>query len=321
MVFNYRRNSADRFELSSVAAPNDEPADVARLKAEFGADPSRVANLHVLCLPGELHGREAEYEGATASELYFHPGSLDVEDWELLMGEPGSDAVFARTIRTTLQELRRTGVISVDGVREQLAERLQRGSLAAAELRLEAVERIVSETRGLDFGTLLAPGRVLVIDLRQPMFNRDDAMKLILVCASQIAKQRTAFNKLVVFDEAHEYMTEAFGERFDARIRYMRHEGSSYIFATQDVGSIPVEVRRHLGINFVFSLETRDNINDMVKAAPEFSGLQLQHLEPGTCYCTASKSTGNLFRAPRLIRVRPRATRHGGKSRIFDEDR
>jgi hypothetical protein len=144
-------------------------------------------------------------------------------------------------------------------------------------------------------------------------------MKMILVCANQIAKQRTSFNKLVVFDEAHEYMTEAFGERFDARIRYMRHEGSSYIFATQDVGSVPVEIRRHLGTNFVFSLETRDNIDDMLRAAPELQGLQLQHLEPGTCYVTSSRSTGNLFRAPRLIRVRPRATRHGGRSRIFGD--
>jgi DNA helicase HerA-like ATPase len=150
------------------------------------------------------------------------------------------------------------------------------------------------------------------------MFNRDDAMKLILVCANQIAKQKTRFNKLVVFDEAHEYMTEAFGQRFDARIRYMRHEGSSYIFATQDVGSVPVEIRRHLGTNFVFSLETRDNILDLTKAAPEYTGLQLQHLEPGTCYVTSSKSTGNIFRAPRLLRVRPRASQHGGKSRIFD---
>lgn len=320
VVFNYRRNAADRFELSSLVRPNADSGDVQRLADEYGAVPQPIPGLDVLCMPGELAARGAEYAGANARELYFNPRTLDVEDWELLMGEPGSDAVFARVIRSTLQDLRRQGGITIKGVREQLLEKLPKGSLAAAEIRLEAVDRIVSANQGVDFGEILKPGRVLAIDLRQPMFNRDDAMKLILVCANQIAKQRTTFNKLVVFDEAHEYMTEAFGERFDARIRYMRHEGSSYVFATQDVGSIPTSIRRHLGTNFVFSLETRDNISDIARVAPEFANVQLQHLKPGSCYATSSRSTGNVFRSPRLISVRPRATAHGGQSRIFDGD-
>lgn len=320
VVFNYRRNAADRFELSSLVRPNRDAGDMERLHGEYSAAPQPIAGLDVLCMPGELAGRRVEYEGAVARELYFDPQALDVEDWELLMGEPGSDAVFARVIRATLQDLRRQGGITIEGVRELLEEKLPRGSMSAAEIRLEAVERIVSSSHGVDFGEILRPGRVLAIDLRQPMFNREDAMKLILVCANQIAKQRTAFNKLVVFDEAHEYMTEAFGDRFDARIRYMRHEGSSYVFATQDVGSIPTSIRRHLGTNFVFSLETRDNITDLLKAAPEFSNLQLQHLPPGSCYAVSSRSTGNVFRSPRLLSVRPRATAHGGQSRIFDGD-
>lgn len=320
VVFNYRRNAADRFELSSLSSPNREPKDVERLATDYGAAPQAVAGLDVLCMPGETAGRAAEYAGATVRELYFDPRFLDVEDWELLMGEPGSDAVFARVIRSTLQDLRRQGGITTDGIRAMIEEKLPRGSLGAAEIRLDAAERIVSTSEGIDFGQILRPGRVLAIDLRQPMFNRDDAMKLILVCANQIAKQKTTFNKLVVFDEAHEYMTEAFGERFDARIRYMRHEGSSYVFATQDVASVPTSIRRHLGTNFVFSLETRDNIADIAKAAPEFAGLKLQHLESGTCYATSTRSTDSVFRSPRLVAVRPRVTAHGGQSRIFDGD-
>lgn len=318
VVFNYRRNAADRFELSSLSSPNEEPDDLRRLDSDYGASAAALPDVHVLCLPGELRGREEEYAGTTASELFFDPASLDVEDWELLMGEPGGEAVFARETRSILQELRHSPQgISVEQVRELLSERLSRGSFAAAELRLRPIERLVSAERGVDFGSILKPGRVLTIDLRQPMFSRADAMKLILVCANQVAKQKTAFNKLVVFDEAHEYMTEAFGERFDARIRYMRHEGSSYIFATQDVGSIPAEIRRHLGIQFVFSLETRDNIADMQRVAPEFAGTDLQHLEAGTCLIRSARSTDGLFNVPKLLRVRPRATQHGGRSRIF----
>jgi len=124
---------------------------------------------------------------------------------------------------------------------------------------------------------------------------------------------------LVFFDEAHEYMSEAFGERMEARIRLMRHEGTSYVFASQDVQSIPSGVSRFLGTRFVFDLGTRDNVQGLEQVAPEFRGYRLTGIQPGRCYVQATASIGNLFSRPREIRVRPRATQHGGRSQIFTE--
>src|SRR5262245_5301167 len=81
-----------------------------------------------------------------------------------------------------------------------------------------------------NFSELLRPGRALVVDLRQPLFNKDDALRFFLVCANQVSRVQGRFNKLIVFDEAHEYMSEAFGERMESRIRQMRHEGTTYVF-------------------------------------------------------------------------------------------
>jgi DNA helicase HerA-like ATPase len=277
--------------------------------------PRRV---HVLCLPGELRpGRLQEYDLLRASELFFDPRTLDVEDWELLMGEPGSEAVFARTIRNTLVDLRAAGDITLDQLDHEVAGRLTGQSRSAARLRFDFVRRYISADRGVKFSELLHPGRALIIDLRQPLFNKDDALRFFLVCANQVSRVQGQFNKLIVFDEAHEYMSEAFGERMESRIRNMRHEGTSYIFATQDVCSIPSGISRFVTTRFVFNLGTRENVHDLEQVAPEFRGLRLLDMKPGYCLVQANTSTQGLFARPRELRVRPRVTRHGGASRIF----
>jgi DNA phosphorothioation-dependent restriction protein DptH len=311
VIFNYRRQSTDRFELSSLSHP----------KRVYQASPRAVDDIHILCLPGQLSPeRIAEYGELPASELFFDSTTLGVEDWELLMGEPGSNAVFARAIRNTLMDLQASGDISLENLERSISHTLNRSSQLAAQLRLDFVRRYLSTERGLRFGEILRPGRAVIFDLRQPLFNKDDALRFFLVCANHISQVQGGFNKLVVFDEAHEYMSDAFGEKIEARIRLMRHEGTSYVFATQDVGSIPLQIRRFITTRFVFSLGTRDNVNDLVRFAPEFTDIPLQQLSPGTCYVQSIPSQRNLFARPRLIQVRPRVTQHGGTSRIFSGD-
>ena len=318
VIFNYRRNASDRFELSSFAFPNQDAADIERLAAEYQAQPASVHDVHVICLPGELRpARVQEYQPLRATELFFNPQSLDVEDWELLMGEPGSDAVFARTIRNTLVDLRAAGDITLDQLDHEVANRLTGQSRSAARLRFDFVRRYISGDRGVNFSELLRPGRALVVDLRQPLFNKDDALRFFLVCANQVSRVQGRFNKLIVFDEAHEYMSEAFGERMESRIRQMRHEGTTYVFATQDVGSIPSGISRFVTTRFVFNLGTRENVQDLEGLAPEFRGLRLLDMKPGHCLVQSNTSTQGLFARPREIRVRPRVTSHGGASRIF----
>jgi hypothetical protein len=318
VVFNYRRNAADRFELSSLTAPNSDSADVQRLQEGYGVRPAGLRDVMALCLPGELsRERLDEYGQVSARELFFDPKSLGAEDWELLMGEPGSEAVFARTIRNTLVGLRAAGDISLEALEEQTAARLTGQSRTAATLRFDFVRRYISEERGTDFASIIKPGRVLIVDLRQPLFNKEDALRFFLVCANQISRVQGAFNKMIVFDEAHEYLSESFGERMESRIRLMRHEGTSYVFATQDVASIPDQISRFLTTRFVFDLGTRENVNDLERVAPDFKGFQLAGLRSGRCFLQSSHSTDGLFSRPREVEIRPRVTQHGGRSQIF----
>src|SRR5438105_3394423 len=167
-------------------------------------------------------------------------------------------------------------------------------SRRAAEIRFKFVQKYISPTHGTRFGQVLRPGRAVIIDLRKPLFTKEDALRFFLVCANQISRVQGQFNKLIIFDEAHEYLSDEFGEKIEARIRLMRHEGTSYIFATQDVESIPSSIRRFITTKFVFSLGTRQNVEDLVRFAPEFKNHQMLGMRPGLCLLQTDQSVCNM---------------------------
>jgi hypothetical protein len=318
VVFNYRRNASDRFELASLTSPNTDVTDKQRLSDDFAAHPAAIRDVHALALRGELTPtRLAEYGQITAQELLFRPATLHVEDWELLMGEPEANRLYSQLIRHALIQLREQGDVSTAALRAQIQMFPNAGSRNAAGQRLTFAERHLSDAAGINFSEVVRPGRVLVIDLRQPLFSRDDALRFFLVCANQISRVQGQFNKMVIFDEAHEYLSESFGEKLDSRIRLSRHEGTSYVFATQDVGSIPTEIQRFISTKCVFGLGSHQNVKDLLEFAPEFKGFELVQMPPGQCFVQSTYSQRNFFSQPRLVRVRPRASAHGGTSRIF----
>ncbi len=319
VIFNYRRNVSDRFEMSSLMEPNRYKTEVERLATEYSAIPQALQDAHVLCLPGELdERRKEEYGKLTATELFFDPSTLSVQDWELLMGDPESDALFARTIRHVLGELR--SGITLERLQENVLSMLSGQSRRAAEDRFRFLQKYISPARGVKFDQILKPGRAVIIDLRKSLFSRKDALRFFLVCADHVSRVQRNFNKIIIFDEAHEYLSDEFGETIAARIRLMRHEGTSYVFATQDVESIPPTIRRFITSKFVFSLGTRQNIDDLLRFAPEFKNQHLQGIRPGYCLIQTDQSTGNMFERPRLVSIRPRVTQHGGVTQIFSTD-
>jgi DNA helicase HerA-like ATPase len=319
VVFNYRRNAADRFELSSLSEPNTKQDETTKLASDYRSHPTGVQDVHVVALPGELSKeRLNEYGPVGSQELFFNPSSLGAEDWALLMGDPTSDSVFARTIKNTLVDLRSSGSLSFEALQASVLARLtQASSRNAASLRFDFVRRYLSAERGCDFSQLIKPGRVLVFDLRAPLFDKDDALRFFLICANHISQTQGKFNKLIVFDEAHEYLSDAFCERMESRIRLMRHEGTSYVFATQDASSIPSNISRFLSTLFVFDMGTQENSEDLVRLSGSFADENLVGMKPGKCLVKSNLSSQRFFNKPREIDVRPRATQHGGRSRIY----
>jgi energy-coupling factor transporter ATP-binding protein EcfA2 len=320
VVFNYRQSAHDRFEYSSLCFPNDNPSDADALRG-YGVAPTALHNVQVLALPNQLTDRRlAEYGPASSSELAFNPANLSLEDWMLLMGEPGHQRVYAQTITAVLRDLEKQRVpVTLEAIEEALqADDIPAASRKAGELRLRFLREYVSQSEPTDFSQIVRPGSVTVFDLRANLFNKHDALRFFLVCANQIGNLR-GFNKLVVFDEAHEYMSAEFEEKISSRIRNMRHEGASYVFATQDVESLPDGILKFLDTAFVFGMGTARNQADLAAAIGPMRELgdRVLRIEKGQCYAWCQSSQSGLYAVPRKLSIRPRVTRHGGVTQTF----
>ena len=53
---------------------------------------------------------------------------------------------------------------------------------------------------------MLTSGSLNVFDLRMQALSSDDALKLCLVLTDLVRRTKNGVNKMVVFDEAHEYV-------------------------------------------------------------------------------------------------------------------
>ena len=90
---------------------------------------------------------------------------------------------------------------------------------------------------------LIRPGRTIIVDLRDPWIEKDEALGLFVVMMRIFASTKhegRSFNKVVIFDEAHKYISESeLISQVVETIREMRHQATSVVIASQDPLSVP----------------------------------------------------------------------------------
>src|SRR5262249_38269945 len=125
--------------------------------------------------------------------------------------------------------------------------------------------------------------------------------------------------KVIVFDEAHEYVdSKELVAELENAITQIRHDGLSFVLASQFPDRIPATIFKYLLTRLIFKLPNLKAINYVRKAAPNLDGLSPQKvsnldLEQGLCYIqTDDDCTDTLLRLPEPLEVRPRCTMHGG---------
>jgi DNA helicase HerA-like ATPase len=125
------------------------------------------------------------------------------------------------------------------------------------------------------------------------------------------------FNKLVVFDEAHKYITESdlIGQVVET-IREMRHQATSVILASQDPLSVPravIELTSLLILHRMTSPQWLKHLKGAISALDGLSEGHLASLGPGEALVWAQRSTDPRFtQRPQKIEIRPRFSLHGG---------
>lgn len=147
---------------------------------------------------------------------------------------------------------------------------------------------------------------------------------VIMKTFSQAKYMGKDFNKLMVFDEAHKYITESelIGQVVEI-IREMRHQATSVVIASQDPLSVPrsvIELTSLLVLHRMTSPQWLKHLKGAISALDTLTESQVSALVPGEALVWAQRSTDQRFtQRPQKIHIRPRVTRHGGGTKTAVE--
>jgi DNA helicase HerA-like ATPase len=187
-----------------------------------------------------------------------------------------------------------------------------------AEDRLNLAGAYVDDTTTL--GDLIRPGRTIIVDLRDPWIEKDEALGLFVVMMRIFASTKfkgTPFNKLVIFDEAHKYISESelIGQVVET-IREMRHQATSIVIASQDPLSVPrsiIELTSILILHRMTSPQWLKHLKSAISALDDISDAHLSVLQAGDALIWAQRCTDKRFsQRPYKVQIRPRFSMHGG---------
>ena len=317
VVFHYSSTLDYRPEFTSMTAPNRSDAEVEALRNRYGASPQGLSDLVILAPAAKVEERRAEYPGIEVLPIAFSAAELKASHWKFLMGAVGSQSMYIRQLTLIMKKLR--GELTLAALRQGVHDSgLSDYLKELALLRLEFAEDYVDDTRRLT--DILRPGRLVIVDLRDALIEKDEALGLFVVLLQMFAEttyQGRRFNKLVVFDEAHKYIDSPdLVAGLVEVVREMRHKGTSIMVASQDPPSVPtslIELSTQIILHKFNSPAWLKHIQKANAALDGLTPVKLASLGPGEAYVWSSRATDEAFaRGTVKVRCRPRMTQHGG---------
>lgn len=323
VVFHYHQTQDYPPEFVSMNEVNNDVAQI-RALTEWGAQPAAIDDLVILTTSDMIDRRMREFPHSTIEPIAFSSAELTVADWRFLMGAAGNDALYLKLLQEVMRKNR--AALTLETIRAGLmASPMSDAQRLLAETRLEFASRFVDDTRSLR--SLLRPGRLIVVDLRDEFIEKEQALELFVTMLnvfSGAGMEHERFNKLIVFDEAHKYMGGSLIGQVVEVIREMRHKGVSVIIASQDPINVPpavIELSSVVMLHRFNSPNWLRHIQKSLAALNDLTSPMLASLNPGEAFIWANKATDPIFtRRASKIRMRPRVTRHGGSTRNAVDD-
>lgn len=317
VVFHYSPTMEYRPEFTSMVRANSDPDAIAVLKDSYGAAPLGLGDVVLLVPVDKIEARRAEYPGLEVYPIKFASSELQTSHWRFLMGAVGNQATYIRQLNRVIKSLRDN--LTIDGLRSGIdAANLPDHLKDLARMRLDLAAEYIDDTAQLR--SLIRPGRLVIVDLRDEFIEKDEALGLFVVLLQLFADAKhngESFNKLVVFDEAHKYVeNEDLVAGLVEVVREMRHKGTSILVASQDPPSVPVpliELSNHIILHKFNSPAWLKHIQKANAALAGLTPEKMAHLKPGEAFIWSSKATDEAFSKGAVrIRLRPRVTLHGG---------
>jgi len=320
VIFHYSSTLDYRPEFTSMMTANTDDAQVRELHNRYGAQPHALDDVVILTPAAKVAERTVEYPGMKVRPISFKSSELKAAHWKFLMGAVGSQSMYIRQVSLTMKKLR--DKLTLAGLREGIEDSALSDHLKElALLRLRFAEEYVNDQQ--DLTSLLRPGRLVIVDLRDELVEKDEALGLFVVLLQMFAEASydgRQFNKLVVFDEAHKYIDSPdLVAGLVEVVREMRHKGTSILVASQDPPSVPaslIELSTQIIIHKFNSPTWLKHIQKANASLESLSPTKLAALGPGEAYVWSSKATDDsITRDAIKVRCRPRVTQHGGATK------
>lgn len=319
VIFHYSDSMDYAPEFTSMVYPNDEAGQLAKLKAEYGAEPGCIKDVILLAPESQVETRKEEYPDIEVHPIGSDSSELAVRDWMFLLGAMGNDSTYIKELKQIMKACRND--MSLINIRNGVANsnHMSTSQRSLAEQKLDFAEEYISDGNKLQ--QYMKPGRLIIVDLRDEFIEKDEALGLFVVMlnifSSVLKVDGRAFNKFIVFDEAHKYMNnkELVGSITTA-IREMRHKGVSIMIASQDPMSLPTEIIELSSIVVMHRFSSPAWVKHVQKAITPLQTLtatEMATLGSGEAYLWANKATDKaITQRPIKISIRPRVTKHGG---------
>lgn len=180
------------------------------------------------------------------------------------MKPPTREAEYMDIIRDIIQKLFYQERLTFKNLERaiQTDERMSNTQRRRAMNRLSLRRAWISDNRPYEWADVLHEGSLNIFDLRMQAMEASEALKLCLIITDLVRRTKNGVNKMVVFDEAHEYVDckELVGELENA-ITQIRHDGLSFVLASPFPERIPERIFKYLLTRLIFKLPNAKAIN------------------------------------------------------------
>lgn len=317
VIFHYSPTQDYAPEFTSMIQKNSLNEEVRILCEQYNANPEPLKDILILTPSNKVAERKTEYPDIEVRPIAFSASELKASHWKFLMGAIGSQSMYIRQINLIMRGLRQN--LNLDAIRNGIENSGLSDHLKdLAQTRLHFASEYIDDNQRLQ--DLIRPGRLIIVDLRDEYIEKDEALGLFVVML-QIFSEATylgkAFNKLVVFDEAHKYIeNDDLVSGLVEVVREMRHKGTSIMVASQDPPSVPIsliELSSQIIMHKFNSPAWLKHIQKANTALSELTSEKMSHLGTGEAYVWSTKASDDSFtRSAVKIKCRPRITQHGG---------
>lgn len=317
VIFHYSPTQDYAPEFTSMIHANSVDEEISTLRERYKANPEALFDVLILTPSNKVEERRREYPDIEVQPIGFSASELKAAHWKFLMGAIGSQSMYMRQINLIMRGLRDN--LTLDALRNGIEQSgLSDHLKELAQTRLLFASEYVDDNQRLQ--DLICPGRLIIVDLRDEYIEKDEALGLFVVMLqifSEATYKGCAFNKLVVFDEAHKYIeNDDLVSGLVEVVREMRHKGTSIMVASQDPPSVPVsliELSSQIIMHKFNSPAWLKHIQKANAALGELTSNKMSHLGTGEAYVWSSKASDDSFtRGAVKIKCRPRITQHGG---------